>query len=543
MISSFALFLVGSIYMVLLVVFFVVGAYLLVKREWPDFFSTKLIGLYVFVIGFLIIMHQDFVLQNDGNMMLIFRTTIDQLVASFNGIMNTGILEDWYAVGGGIIGGIFAILFDKLFSYTGMQIVAWVFMITGFCLFTGFSIIGFVKDNLEKQKEKLAHARESKAEKASKKAVIISNGDEEEEEEKDKDKHIKITSIDELTKVPVKDSNEVADVSKDTKKEAPLVQNHSYQLPPISLLNQPKKKQKETDGAAIEKNIEILEKVLKDFKIVGKVVEVHIGPTVAQYELEIASGTRVNKITSINREIALALAKKDVRIEAPIPGKNTVGIEFANDVATPVSFYEIISSKQMMNAPEKKLMVPLGKSIMGDIGVCEINKMPHMLVAGTTGSGKSVCINGIICSILMRAKPDEVKLVMVDPKVVELSVYNGVPHLMCPVVSDPKKAAVALAKMVAEMERRYETFSETKTKNIESYNAYIDKWNEEHKADDVKKARLPYIVVIIDELADLMMVAAKEVEDSILRITQKARAAGIHLIVATKDHLRMLLLV
>ena len=534
MISSFALFLVGSIYMVLLVVFFVVGAYLLVKREWPDFFSTKLIGLYVFVIGFLIIMHQDFVLQNDGNMMLIFRTTIDQLVASFNGIMNTGILEDWYAVGGGIIGGIFAILFDKLFSYTGMQIVAWVFMITGFCLFTGFSIIGFVKDNLEKQKEKLAHARESKAEKASKKAVIISNGDEEEEEEKDKDKHIKITSIDELTKVPVKDSNEVADVSKDTKKEAPLVQNHSYQLPPISLLNQPKKKQKETDGAAIEKNIEILEKVLKDFKIVGKVVEVHIGPTVAQYELEIASGTRVNKITSINREIALALAKKDVRIEAPIPGKNTVGIEFANDVATPVSFYEIISSKQMMNAPEKKLMVPLGKSIMGDIGVCEINKMPHMLVAGTTGSGKSVCINGIICSILMRAKPDEVKLVMVDPKVVELSVYNGVPHLMCPVVSDPKKAAVALAKMVAEMERRYETFSETKTKNIESYNAYIDKWNEEHKEDDVKKARLPYIVVIIDELADLMMVAAKEVEDSILRITQKARAAGIHLIVATQ---------
>ena len=246
MISSFALFLVGSIYMVLLVVFFVVGAYLLVKREWPDFFSTKLIGLYVFVIGFLIIMHQDFVLQNDGNMMLIFRTTIDQLVASFNGIMNTGILEDWYAVGGGIIGGIFAILFDKLFSYTGMQIVAWVFMITGFCLFTGFSIIGFVKDNLEKQKEKLAHARESKAEKASKKAVIISNGDEEEEEEKDKDKdkHIKITSIDELTKVPVKDSNEVADVSKDTKKEAPLVQNHSYQLPPISLLNQPKKKLK-----------------------------------------------------------------------------------------------------------------------------------------------------------------------------------------------------------------------------------------------------------------------------------------------------------
>ena len=535
LVASFALFLVGSIYMVLLAVIFIVGGYLLIKREWPDFFSTKLIGLYILSIGFLVIMHQDFVLEHDGNVMLIFKTTMDQLVASFNGVMNTGVLENWYSVGGGVIGCIFAIIFDKLFSYTGMQIVSWVFIVVGFCLFTGFSIVDFVRDKVSSQKEKLREAKERKAlkgEKEDKKAVIISNGEEDENDEsEEKDKHIKITSIDELKKVPVKE--EVGVKETDVSKEVPPT-NHEYQLPPISLLNQPKKKQKETDESSIEKNIEILEKVLKDFKIVGKVVEVHIGPTVAQYELEIASGTRVNKITSINREIALALAKKDVRIEAPIPGKNTVGIEFANDVATPVSFYEIISSKQMMNAMDKKLMVPLGKSIMGDIGVCEINKMPHMLVAGTTGSGKSVCINGIICSILMRARPDEVKLVMVDPKVVELSVYNGVPHLMCPVVSDPKKAAVALAKMVAEMERRYETFSETKTKNIESYNAYIDKWNEEHKADGVTKARLPYIVVIIDELADLMMVAAKEVEDSILRITQKARAAGIHLIVATQ---------
>ena len=473
-------------------------------------------------------MHQDFVFQNDGNVTMIFKTTIDQLVASFNGIMNTGILEDWYAVGGGIIGGIFAILFDKLFSYTGMQIVSWVFMITGFCLFTGFSILGFVEDKVKKEQEKYRVRKENKKNKKERESVVISDGEEEEED----NKHIKISSIDELTKVPVKDSN-VSQEKVDTTISSP-VKKSTYQLPPLSLLNQPKKKQKETDGAAIEKNIEILERVLKDFKIVGKVVEVHIGPTVAQYELEIASGTRVNKITSINREIALALAKKDVRIEAPIPGKNTVGIEFANDVATPVSFYEIISSKQMMNALDKKLMVPLGKSIMGDIGVCEINKMPHLLVAGTTGSGKSVCINGIICSILMRARPDEVKLVMVDPKVVELSVYNGVPHLMCPVVSDPKKAAVALGKMVAEMERRYEVFSETKTKNIETYNNYIDKWNREHTNPDEQKTRLPYIVVIIDELADLMMVAAKEVEDSILRITQKARAAGIHLIVATQ---------
>ena len=526
-IASFALFLVGSIYMVFLVVLFIIGAYLLIKREWPDFFATKLIGIYVFVIGFLIVMHQDFVAQHDGNMMLIFRTTMDQLVAGFNSIMNTGMLEDWFSVGGGIIGGVFSILFDKLFSYTGMQIVSWVFMIVGFCLFTGFSIIDKVKEKIANGKEIREERKKNKEKdeevKDSKKAVIINGGEDEEEVI---DKHIKITSIDELKKV--------TETKGDTNKESVVEVNRDYQLPPLSLLNQPKKKANKTDEAAIEKNIEKLEKVLRDFKIDGKVVEVHIGPTVAQYELEIASGTRVNKITSINREIALSLAKKDVRIEAPIPGKNTVGIEFANDTPTPVSFYEIISSKKMMDAMDKKLMVPLGKSIMGDIGVCEINKMPHMLVAGTTGSGKSVCINGIICCILMRARPDEVKLVMVDPKVVELSVYNGVPHLMCPVVSDPKKASVALAKMVAEMERRYETFSETKTKNIESYNAYIDKWNEDHKADGVTKAHLPYIVIIIDELADLMMVAAKEVEDSILRITQKARAAGIHLIVATQ---------
>ena len=524
LIASFGLFLVGSLYNVFLVVLFIVGGYLILKREWPDFFSTKLIGLYIFVLGFLIMAHQSFVLQNDGNMILIFRETINQLVSGFNSIMNNGSLEDWFAVGGGIIGGCFAILFDKLFSYTGMQIVSIVLMISGICLFTGFSIIDFIKEKYETQKERI----KNKPKKEKKPSVIINNGNEENEESDDK--KIKITSINDLDKI---DTTQAKDEKiKEPVKSEVVKTNKSYQLPPLTLLDKPKKKAKDTDSSMVEKNIEILEKVLKDFKIIGKVVEVHIGPTVAQYELEIASGTRVNKITSINREIALALAKKDVRIEAPIPGKNTVGIEFANDVATPVSFYEIISSKLMMSSPDKKLMVPLGKSIMGDIGVCEINKMPHMLIAGTTGSGKSVCVNGIIASILMRAKPDEVKLVMVDPKVVELSVYNGIPHLLRPVVTDPKQASIALAKMVAEMERRYEVFSESKTKNIEGYNNYVEKYNKDNNSE--LKQKLPYIVIIIDELADLMMVAAKEVEDSILRITQKARAAGIHLIVATQ---------
>ena len=531
MIASFGLFLTGSIYMVFLVSLFIVGGYILVKREWPNFFSTKLLGLYIFIIGFLITMHREFILENDSNVTLIFKETIDQLIGGFNNIMSNGSLEDWFAVGGGLIGGVFSIIFVKLFSFAGMQIVSIILMVVGICLFTGFSIIDFIKNNYEKGKEKIHSNKEVSKEESKEpdKHVIISNGNDDEED----NKHVKISSIDEITKIPVKENQSPVEEIKEEAKEE-RKPNRDYRLPPLTLLNQPKKKSKETDNSSIEKNIENLEKVLHDFKINGKVVQVHIGPTVAQYELEIASGTRVNKITSLNREIALALSKKDVRIEAPIPGKNTVGIEFANDSPTPVSFYEIISSSLMRNASDKKLMVPLGKSIMGDIGVCEVNKMPHMLIAGTTGSGKSVCVNGIICSILMRAKPSEVKLVMVDPKVVELSVYNGIPHLLCPVVTDPKKAAIALAKMVAEMERRYQVFSDTKTKNIESYNDYIDKWNKEHKDSEVEKEKMPYIVVIIDELADLMMVAAKEVEDSILRITQKARAAGIHLIVATQ---------
>ena len=529
LIASFGLFAVGSLYAFLLVAIGIIGLYMLIKREKPDFFSTKLIGIYIFVFGLLVILHRNFVLEN-GTFNFIMKETLNELVNGFNQMKNQADLT--ISAGGGLFGAVFSSVFNWAFSYTGMNIVAIVLMVAGVLMFTGFSIFDFIKGSIEKAKERNIHRSEEKAEKTRKSSIIINDGND--KEEKENDKKIKISSIDELKNVQIKDCN--AEEKKDDNVAPKIVDttNKSYQLPPLSLLDKPKKKVNETDNSVIEKNIEILERVLKVFGINGTVVEVHIGPSVAQYELEIASGTRVNKITSIDREIALALAKKDVKIQAPIPGKSTVGIEFANDVSTPVSFYEIISSKLMQNCPEKKLMVPLGKSIMGDIGVCEVNKMPHMLIAGTTGSGKSVCVNGIICSILMRARPDEVKLVMVDPKVVELSVYNGIPHLMCPVVTDPKKAAVAMAKMVNEMERRYQVFSDSGTKNIEGYNAYVEKWNKEHKDEEAHQRKMPYIVIIIDELADLMMVAAKEVEDSILRITQKARAAGMHLIVATQ---------
>ena len=523
LIASFSLFLTGSAYMVLLFVLFILGIYAFLKREWPEFFSTKMLGIYLFVIGVLTLMHWNFITLNNSNVNLVFQETVDKLVAGFNNIMATGTLSESASVGGGLIGGVFALLFTKLFSILGMKIITITLILIGIFMFTGFSVVDFAKEKITEYKEGREDDDEEDEEEPKKK-VKISNGNEEEES----DKHI-IKNIDEVKKLSSQNQEALQNNEKETTQ---AVINPSYKLPPLSILNEPKKKNITTDNAAIEANIVKLENVLKSFNVIAKVVEVHIGPTVAQYELEIASGTRVNKITTLSREIALALSKKDVRIEAPIPGKSTVGIEFANDKPSPVSFYEIMASKTMIQNQDKKLMVPLGKSIMGEIGVCEINKMPHMLIAGTTGSGKSVCVNGIICSILMRAKPDEVKLAMVDPKVVELSVYNGIPHLMCPVVSDPKQAAILLQKMVNEMEKRYHMFSQTGTKKIEGYNDYVEKHNKKNPNEPLEK--MPFLVIIIDELSDLMMVAAKEVEDSILRITQKARAAGIHLIVATQ---------
>ena len=280
-------------------------------------------------------------------------------------------------------------------------------------------------------------------------------------------------------------------------------------------------------------NIKALERVFQDFGMVAKVIEVHVGPAVTQFEMELQRGTKVNKVLSISREIALALAAKEVRIEAPIPGKNTVGVEIPNQNIIPVSMREIMEA--MQNDPkykDSKLAAPLGRDIMGKVKYVEINKTPHMLVAGATGSGKSVCINNIILSIIMRTNPDEVKMVLVDPKKVEFNVYDGIPHLLTPVVTDPKKASAALQKIVVEMDDRYEIFKNSGTKNIQTYNEYVDK--ELKKNPNCGLKRMPFILVIIDELADLMLVAAKEVEESIMRITQLARAAGIHLIVATQ---------
>ena len=528
-IATASFFLTGTVYIFTLVLLFVLGIYIFVKGEWPEFFSTKMLGFYLFIIGLLTLLQWFNVDIENG---VIFKNTLNGLLSSSRIMYDYGAVDNLGLSGGGIIGAVFAMIFSSLFAYKGMQIVSIVLIVGGICLFTGFSIVDFLREQVDVVKEKKEEHNSKKQkddEEEPRTKVKISNGSEE-YEDSNKQTISREDLKNKLTPSGVPSNNNEQPEGENPSEEVQI--NANYQLPPLDLLNRPKKKNQATDNAAITANIEKLEKVLESFNVIAKVVEVHIGPTVSQYELEIASGTRVNKITTLNREIALALSKKDVRIEAPIPGKNTVGIEFANDVPSAVNFIEIMDSKTMRQSPDKLLMVPLGKSIMGEIGVCEINKMPHLLIAGTTGSGKSVCVNGIICSILMRAKPDEVKLAMVDPKVVELSCYNGVPHLVCPVVSDPKQASILLKKMVEEMEKRYHQFSDTGTKKIEGYNEYIEKWNKSHPNE--KKQKMPFIVVIIDELSDLMMVAAKEVEDSILRITQKARAAGIHLIVATQ---------
>ena len=302
-----------------------------------------------------------------------------------------------------------------------------------------------------------------------------------------------------------------------------------YKLPTIDLFAPDKPKSQSKEKNIVRKNIRILEDTFKSFNIDVKVERAEIGPSVTKYEVKPAVGVRVNRISNLADDLALALAAKDVRIEAPIPGKSLVGIEVPNSEIATVSFRELW--EQSKTDASKLLEVPLGKAVDGSARSFDLGRMPHLLVAGSTGSGKSVAVNGIISSILMKARPDQVKFLMVDPKMVELSVYNDIPHLLIPVVTNPRKAAKALQKVVDEMENRYELFSKFGVRNIAGYNAKVEDWNAQSQE---KQIPLPLIVVIVDELADLMMVASKEVEDAIIRLGQKARAAGIHMILATQ---------
>ena len=518
-IKGFASFLVGVWWAEALILVGVCGIFMIIKRHKPEFFTAKLVGLYIIIASVCILSHVGYInnlnSENiDVNNFKIVENGVEVIqatVANMLDFVNNGTKLS----GGGVIGAFFASILCGLLTLNGTMVVAITLIVCGAIMFTGVSIYDLYKKTKEGAKKAAARVHHSNPKANDKEEVTGTN-------------EVVISSIDELKN----NEKEVPKEEVSIVKPVESGDNKNYKYPPITLLNKPAKGNNKDNQDAIKHNVPILIQVLKDFGIEGKVVAAHVGPAVTQYELEIKAGTKVNKILSLNREIALALAAKDVRIQAPIPGKNTIGIELPNKSISMVNVREVLTSVPA-SLSNSKLLSVLGRDIMGEPRWMEINKTPHLLVAGSTGSGKSVCINSILASILMRTKPDEVKLVLVDPKKVELSIYNGVPHLMAPVVTDAKKANIALKKIVAEMERRYDVFEESKTKNITSYNKYIDKKNES-LADNDKAKHMPYIVVIIDELADLMLVAAKEVEDSIMRITQMARAAGIHLIVATQ---------
>lgn len=325
------------------------------------------------------------------------------------------------------------------------------------------------------------------------------------------------------------EETEEAEADVDVEVDFTAKESLDYKLPTINLFAPDKPKNQSKEKRIVRDNIKILEETFASFGIKAAVERAEIGPSVTKYEVKPAVGVRVNRISNLADDLALALAAKDVRIEAPIPGKSLVGIEVPNSEVATVTFRELW--EQSKTDASKLLEIPLGKAVNGSVRSFDLAKMPHLLVAGSTGSGKSVAVNGIIASILMKARPDEVKFMMVDPKMVELSVYNDIPHLLIPVVTNPRKASRALQKVVDEMENRYELFSKVGARNIAGYNAKVAEYNAQ---SEYKQVPLPLIVVIVDELADLMMVASKEVEDAIIRLGQKARAAGIHMILATQ---------
>ena len=511
-IKKFAMFLAGEWWPIVLVFMIFVGFKMIFGRKKTNFFKSKYIGFYLLLIVVLVLSHYSFIKSNN-TLVGVLNLTKDNYMARISTISGTGPIlssgQGSITVGGGFIGALISGSFVQLFSLIGTIIVISCIGIVGVILLFDVDF----KEMFSSIKNFIGDLKSDEDD---------DDDEEDEEEDTSKDKVV-ITSVEDLKpKVQVQQPEEVAKPVEVTS-DIPTP-THPYKLPSLDLLDNPKTNNKVNSNNYIKSNKDVLERVLKEFGFNAQVTEIHIGPAVTQYELHVSAGTKLSKIVGLNKEIALALAAKDVRIQAPIPGKSTIGIEIPNQTIAPVKIKEILAGKGIQQE-RGGIIVALGKDIMGASITCDITKMPHMLIAGSTGSGKSVCTNTIITSILMRYRPDEVKLILVDPKQVELSNYNGVPHLVCPVVTNPKKASAVLQKVVTEMDKRYNMFADEHVKKIDDYNAKMLRLN---------KPKMPYWVVIIDEMADLMIAARKEVEDSIMRITQLARAAGIHLITATQ---------
>ncbi len=517
-IKKFAIFLFGNWWAAFLILSICLSLYLIGKREKPNYFTGRLIGVYSLIFAILLFSHINYITTNNIKTDIITETYNNIAVAydTDSEIRNTG---------GGMLGALFTFAFVPLFDIEGTYIVIIIIASFGLIMLFDLTLSDCISTIFSPFKRIFRKKEKDDDEEANVSVKDITPS----VKEPLKDNKVVITSVEDY----LEKKQEVKEEPKETIIEPSIEGDTPYVKPSINLLNMPKSKGKVNSTEVIAANTKKLERVFNDFGMVAKVIEIHVGPAVTQYEMELQRGTKVNKVLSISREIALELSAKEVRIEAPIPGKSTVGIEIPNQTIIPVSMREIMEDlERNPKYKDSKLAAPLGRDIMGNVKCVEINKTPHMLVAGATGSGKSVCINNIILSVIMRSTPDEVKMVLVDPKKVEFNAYEGIPHLLMPVVTDPKKASAALQKIVVEMDDRYETFKNSGTKNISTYNEYIEKQLKKNPDCGLKK--MPFILVIIDELADLMLVAAKEVEDSIMRITQLARAAGIHLIVATQ---------
>ena len=459
--------------------------------------------------------------------------------------------------GGGLLGSLLHLPISFLFSNFGSYFIGILFILVGALLISPWTIYD-ISEKLVETFHRLSEKREEKRqqrfiEKEEQAALEAMQAIEVEQEGPevdletgeilDDENHVRTPvvieeeeyedlgefELEEVQDLKIQQESEEADADTDVEVDFTAKESLDYKLPTINLFAPDKPKNQSKEKRIVRENIKILEETFASFGIKATVERAEIGPSVTKYEVKPAVGVRVNRISNLADDLALALAAKDVRIEAPIPGKSLVGIEVPNSEIATVTFRELWD--QSKTDASKLLEIPLGKAVNGSVRSFDLAKMPHLLVAGSTGSGKSVAVNGIIASILMKARPDEVKFMMVDPKMVELSVYNDIPHLLIPVVTNPRKASRALQKVVDEMENRYELFSKVGARNIAGYNAKVAEYNAQ---SEYKQVPLPLIVVIVDELADLMMVASKEVEDAIIRLGQKARAAGIHMILATQ---------
>lgn len=527
-------FLTGNLYGVVYLALLVVCIYILCKAQIPRLNGPEAIGIYAIFIS-----------------MLTIASIPGQPQASGMGVIST-YLQSQQMNKGGFIGICLYGVFSSLFESLGALILSIIILIIGLALI--FSKLYFQHQKTKKKKPKVSKQVETPVQ------TIVLKKKSHFFDFLSKDKEIPLFPDSAFDDVEEKIDPEMTsafefdqdNMKLDIKEKKPLKIKEEkespqesyieppkktdlshYQLPPLSLLSTRSTHNVSKEKSAANKNAARLTNVLKQFGVNATIENAFIGPTITKYELKLEIGTRVNKILQLQDDIKLALATADIRIEAPIPGKPYVGIEVPNQSAAMVGFKDVLKSLLSNSKYQHNpLVVALGKDVSGKPVFAQLDKMPHLLIAGATGSGKSVCVNTIISSILMRAKPDEVKLILVDPKKVELSIYNGIPHLLAPVVTDPKKAAAVLREVVAEMERRYDLFASVNARNIQGYNEFAKTYNEDHT--DEPKEILPYHVIILDEVADLMMVASKDVEDCIMRISQMARAAGIHLIVATQ---------